>query len=123
MSIHEVLDLSIKSDVVYWCLFLFAFFLFARKSNLVPDSDNYVNKRFLSREDIQICENTLVVNVKWSKTIQFGERLLKIPLTEIFYVRSKHLDQCVKKYMPRIQIHYFHFQKGSVLLIHNIKVN
>ena len=83
MSIHEVLDFSIKSDVVYWCLFLFAFFLFARKSNLVPDSDNYVNKKFLLREDIQICENTLIVNVKWSKTIQFGELLLKIPLIEI----------------------------------------
>ena len=27
MNIHEVLDFSIKSDVVYWCLFLFAFFL------------------------------------------------------------------------------------------------
>ena len=83
MSIHEVLDFSIKSDVVYWCLFLFAFFLFARKSNLVLDLDNYVNKKFLLREDIQICENTLIVNVKWSKTIQFGERLLKIPLIEI----------------------------------------
>ena len=73
MNIHEVLDFSIKSDVVYWCLFLFAFFLFARKSNLVPDSENYVNKKFLLRDDIQICENTLIVNVKWSKTIQFGE--------------------------------------------------
>lgn len=83
MSKHEVLDFSIKSDVVYWCLFLFAFFLFARKSNLFPDSDNYVKIKFLLREDVQICANTLIINDKWSKTIQFGERLLKIPLIEI----------------------------------------
>ena len=83
LKIHGVVDFSIKSDVVFWCLFLFAFFLFARKSNLVPDSENYVHKKFLLREDVQICDNILVVNIKWSKTNQFGERMLQIPLVEI----------------------------------------
>ena len=50
LRIHGVLDFSINSDVVFWCLFLFAFFLFARKSNLVADSENYVHKKFLLRE-------------------------------------------------------------------------
>ena len=33
LSIYSVLDMADKHDVVYWCLFLFALFLFARKSN------------------------------------------------------------------------------------------
>jgi hypothetical protein len=32
------LDLYDPSDCVFWCIFLFAFFLMSRKSNLVPDS-------------------------------------------------------------------------------------
>ena len=80
---HDILDLSKKSDVVFRFLFVFAFFLFARKSNLVPDSENYVHKRFLLREDVQICDETLIVNIKWSKTNQFEKRILIIPLIEI----------------------------------------
>ena len=37
LKMVKYLDLSLISDRVYWCLFLFAFFLFARKSNLVPN--------------------------------------------------------------------------------------
>ena len=50
---------------------------------MVPDSENYVHKKFLLREDVQICDDILVVKIKWSKTIHFGERVLKIPLLEI----------------------------------------
>ena len=35
-QIYSVLDLTDSDDIVYRCLFLFAFYLFARKSNLVP---------------------------------------------------------------------------------------
>ena len=33
IQMSTFLDLTDPSDSVYWCLFLFAFFLFARKSN------------------------------------------------------------------------------------------
>lgn len=47
MQIAMVMDLSNKSDMVYWCLFLFAFFLFARKSNLVPtNKKDLITKNF-----------------------------------------------------------------------------
>ena len=117
LKIHGVLDFSIKSDVVFWCLFLFAFFLFARKSNLVPDSENYVHKKFLLREDVQICDNVLVVNIKWSKTIQFGERMLKIPLLEIpgsDLCPLKAFKSMCKQFGLRIRIHYFLFLKRNV---------
>ena len=38
IKFSTVLNLKDPRDSVFWCLFLFAFFLFARKSNLVPTS-------------------------------------------------------------------------------------
>lgn len=82
--IYHVLDTSSTEDTVYWCLFLFAFFLLARKSNLVPTSKNDLsNPKFLLRKDIEVVESDLLVNMKWTKTIQQGERVLKTPLTKI----------------------------------------
>lgn len=80
----EFLDITKKIDLTFWCLFLFMFFLMARKSNMVPVSkvDFDPNKQLL-RQDIKVFENMLVILIKWSKTNQFGNRLLKIPLAVI----------------------------------------
>ena len=45
IDMSSVLNLSDHSDIVHWCLFLFAFFLFARKSNLVPNNKKDLRKR------------------------------------------------------------------------------
>lgn len=83
IDIYTVLDMSNTQDVVYWCLFLFAY-LFARKSNLVPTTKKDLeNKLFLCHKDIQVSHGILIVNSRWSKTIQFGERVLQTPLIEI----------------------------------------
>lgn len=82
-AMYNFLNMSEPLDAVFWCLFLFAFFLFARKSNLVPDRSTYSNKRFLLREDVEDFGTILIVNFKWSKTIQFGQRILKIPIVKI----------------------------------------
>ena len=80
----QILNLSDSVDMVYWCLFLFAFFLFARKSNLVPTSKKDLEKKkFLLRKDIIKENDHLKVCMKWSKTIQFGERMLETPLIAI----------------------------------------
>ena len=60
------------------------FFLFARKSNLVPAVKTYLKKKeFLCHKDVECFENTLIINMRWSKTIQFGERLLQTLLIAI----------------------------------------
>lgn len=83
------LDLKNVSDIVYCCLFLFAFFLLARKSNLVPSSKkDILQKRFLLRKNVEDHGSFLVVNMKWTKTIQKGERVLQIPLTQ---AKDSHL--------------------------------
>lgn len=95
IQISKVLNFSDKSDLVYWCLFLFAFFLLARKSNLVPTTAKDLSlKHCLFRENVTDFGNYLMVNFKWTKTIQTGERILSLPL-----VRMKKSILCpVKAY-------------------------
>ena len=45
LNMSSVLNLSDHSDIVFWGLCLIAFFLFARKSNLVPSNKKDFEKR------------------------------------------------------------------------------
>ena len=84
LQMATFLDFTKPIDLVYWCLFLFAFFLFARKSNLVPSSrKDRKEKKFLLRKDVKLGNDHLLIHMKWSKTIQFGERVLETPLIAI----------------------------------------
>lgn len=84
LRVSEVLDFTSKDDRVYWCLFLFAFFLLARKSNLVPSSSKDLSSgQFLLRKNVQDLGICLMVTFTWTKTIQKGERTLKLPLVPI----------------------------------------
>jgi hypothetical protein len=78
------LDLTSELDSALWASYLFAFFLCARKANLViPSLAKFDHKKHLCRSDISITASGLVVVIKWSKTIQAGERFLLIPLLSI----------------------------------------
>jgi hypothetical protein len=65
-------------------VFFFCFFFVARKSNLVvtkiSDFDPSIH---LCRGDILQSNNSLLVIFRWTKTIQFGERELRLPLLAI----------------------------------------
>jgi len=84
LRIFVILDFSNSENIVYWCLFLFAFFLCARKSNLVPTSSSDIDSgKFLSTESIQFYKNYILVHFNRSKTIQFGEREIITPLLRL----------------------------------------
>ena len=71
-------------DVVFWAVCLVAFFTFFRKSNLLaPSPACFDPQRHLSRHHISFSEGGAVIRVNWSKTIQFSERVLRIPLPVI----------------------------------------
>ena len=71
-------------DVTFSCAFVFAFFLFARISNLVPDSWCHIGDyHCLRRGDIEPSHYGLCVMFSWSKTNQFGKRVLELPLLSI----------------------------------------
>ena len=42
LALHSKFNLTDSNEVVFWCLFLFAFFLWARKSNLVLELSKHV---------------------------------------------------------------------------------
>ena len=67
-----------------WCLFLFAFLLMARKSNLVPMSKcDFDPSKILLRKNIFVGQDVIIVLIKYTKTIQFRERQLRIPVLSI----------------------------------------
>ena len=83
-DIFTLLDFSTSLDVVFWAVCLVAFFTFFTKSNLLAPSQSYFDpERHLSRHHISLSEGGAVVQVNWSKTIQFSERVLRIPLPVI----------------------------------------
>ncbi|VDI36001.1 Hypothetical predicted protein [Mytilus galloprovincialis] len=83
-QIYEFMDLDDTQDKTFWSLFLLAFFMMSRKSNLVPNSEKeFDENKQLCRGDIIIENDVLIIILKWSKTIQFGQRKLRIPISSI----------------------------------------
>jgi hypothetical protein len=85
-DIFKHFDMSSLIDATVWCLCLHAFYLMFRKSNLVPDTvATFDSEKQLCRKNFTFNErrNVLMITIQWSKTIQFGERTLVIPLVSI----------------------------------------
>ena len=81
-DMHRFLEPSCSEDATCWCLFLFMFFLMAPKSNMMLNSyADFDPAKQLLRQNERKLPNMIVVLIKWSKTNQFGNRLLNIPLT------------------------------------------
>ena len=73
-----------KSDVVAWAAILTAFFCMLRKSNLVPISrESFDVKKQLRKKDILLNRECALVDIHWSKTIQFAERAFTIPMLAV----------------------------------------
>ena len=73
-------DTTNHKQLAVWVAILFGFFLFLRKSNLVPDTRLHNPLQQLSRQDLKIDQQLLVVTIKWSKTIQFAQKKLQLPM-------------------------------------------
>ena len=74
------------SQVTFSHAFLFAFFLFARISNLVPESfhaSHFQEYKRICRGDVAPTHYRLCVQFTWSKTVQFGQQVLEFPLVRV----------------------------------------
>ncbi|XP_077986280.1 integrase/recombinase xerD homolog [Glandiceps talaboti] len=81
LQFYKLLDMASPKDVTLWAAILLGFFSFFRKSNLVPKSiQDFDPSKHLCRGKISVSDFGLVVGVTWSKTIQFRERCLTIPI-------------------------------------------
>ena len=69
--------------MVAWVATLVGFTMFLRRSNLVPEAMNKFepDKQFC-RKDFNVIDPTSVMmaEVRWSKTIQFKEKILRLPI-------------------------------------------
>ena len=73
-----------RSDSGFWAAMLIGFYTFFRKSNLVPKSEkDFDPAKNLCRHDIIVRPWGLVICVRWSKTTQFRERQLLIPVMRL----------------------------------------
>ena len=80
LFIRSKLDLKIKEDAVFWAACLVMFFGLLRKSNLFQDCRRFDIKKQLTRENIEITEDCVILRLLWSKTIQRREKVLIIKL-------------------------------------------
>lgn len=80
-QIYEHVDLKDECHIVCYTALLVGFCLFLRKSNLVPEgAGNFNPQKQLTRADVRLGENIALVMVRWTKTIQYKEKELVLPL-------------------------------------------
>ena len=69
-------------DCTFWCACLLAFYSFLRKSSLLPQKASQHDQTALQRQDLVLDEPTcmLFLTVRHTKTLQLGQRTLRIPI-------------------------------------------
>ena len=80
LAIRRQLNLLNPLDACFWCACLIAFYGFLRKSSLLPKNSKAHFRACLCRFDVNdLSTNSFSLNVRNSKTIQFGQKVLAIP--------------------------------------------
>ena len=83
-GIFHMLDMNDTMHATMWALVLIGFFTLSRKSNLVVTGNNKFDKtKQLCRGDIALGKRGMLVQIRWSKTNQFGRRVIEVPLLRI----------------------------------------
>ena len=78
------LDLKQPLHINFWAASLLMFYAMLRRSNVLPVSfATFDPARHLRRKDVIFHKNGCAIVIRWSKTIQFKERTLVIPLPRI----------------------------------------
>lgn len=84
LKIRVGLDWSSSRDRTLWAALVIGFWSFLRGSNLVPRSAaKFHADRHLSAENMKISDGQLFFSIKKTKTVQFNERVLVIPLMPV----------------------------------------
>lgn len=84
-QIYSCLDMTRIHDTAVWAAALVSFYGMFRRSNVTAQSTtSFDPRKCLTRGDVEIARDSVVIKIRWSKTIQFGERVLKVPLPRLF---------------------------------------
>lgn len=81
MKLRSRLNLNSSKQASFWAICLVAFFGLFRKAHLLPESEATFNpERMFTRSDFTFTPSCVFILVRWSKTIQLGQRTVTIPL-------------------------------------------
>ena len=81
---YSHLDLTQPEDIAWWALFLVSFFLMLRSSNVTPQTRaDYDPVKQLHWSSISLSDKVALVTITWTKTVQYRQRELVIPLLSI----------------------------------------
>lgn len=84
LGILSHLDLKSPLHANVWAAALTMFFAMLRRSNVLPNSSTgFKPSIHLRRRDITFQSDCVLIKIRWSKTIQFQQRELNIPLPRI----------------------------------------
>ena len=81
--IYNILKPVSGRELAFWAACVVAFFAFLRKSTLLPLSQFANPELTLCIKDVKLQENQLLLSIRHTKTIQFGQRVLRVPLCSI----------------------------------------
>ena len=79
-NIYQLLNLRLPLHSALWALSLVAFFTFLRKSNLVVNQVNSISPKVPLLSDLDLQAGSATITIRATKTIQFKQRCLVIPL-------------------------------------------
>lgn len=83
-KIHSQLNLRSSFDASFWAICLVSFFAMLRKGHLLVKSPRAFDpSKQLLRADVHLYPWGALVTIRWSKTIQFRERVVQLPLPAI----------------------------------------
>ena len=81
LRLHSTLNFTLSFDASFWAICLVAFFGMFRKAHLLPvSSGKFDSSKQLTKADFRVFPWGTVITIRWSKTIQFRERVVEIPL-------------------------------------------
>ena len=83
LKLSKVVNYANQVEMVAWVGVLLGFYLFLRKSNLVPDTmDTFDREQQFCRADINLLglNKAMMIEIRWSKTIQHKQKVLRLPV-------------------------------------------
>ena len=100
--LSKVVNYKDRIEVIAWTAVLVGFYMSLRKSNLVPEAmDRFNPEQQFRRQDVNVgLDRAMMFEIKWTKTIQFRQKLLRVPVLPaqnkavcpVFWVHKMLLD-------------------------------
>ena len=100
LCISKVVNYRDRIEVIAWTVVLLGFYMFLRKSNLVPDAmDKFEPLHQFTRADAHLLGlgKAMMFEIRWTKTIQFREKILRVPV-----LPAKNSAKCPVYWMHRM---------------------